>query len=192
VVSVSWQDAAAYCNWLSEQDGLPPAYRKDGDQFVAVTPMTRGYRLLTDAEWEWVARYAGNGKFRRYPWGDVLPVAPASGNYADKTANILLQDVVPDYEDGYIATAPVGKFPANTLGLNDIGGNVAEWAHDYYTVSLESAQTVDPTGPTQGKQHVIRGSSWKQASVTDLRLSARDFGDGSRNDVGLRIARYVE
>ena len=192
VVNVSWQESAAYCNWLSEQDGLPPAYKKDGDQWVAVTPMTRGYRLLTDAEWEWVARYAGNGKFRRYPWGDALPVAPASGNYADKTANILLQDVIPDYEDGYIATAPVGKFPANALGLSDIGGNVAEWAHDYYTVSTDAAQVADPMGPAQGKQHVIRGSSWKQASVTDLRLSARDFGETSRNDVGLRIARYVE
>lgn len=192
VVNVSWQDAVAYCNWLSEQDGLPPAYKKDGDQWIAVTPMTRGYRLLTDAEWEWVARYTGNGKFRRYPWGDALPVAPASGNYADKTANILLQEVIPDYEDGYIATAPVGKFPANALGLSDIGGNVAEWAHDYYTVTMDAAQTVDAMGPAQGKQHVIRGSSWKQSSVTDLRLSARDFGESSRNDVGLRIARYVD
>ena len=192
-VNLSWQEAAGFCNFLSEQEGLPPAYKKDGDQWVPVTPMTRGYRLLTDAEWEWVARFAGSGKLRRYPWGDALPVAPASGNYADKSANILVQDVVPGYDDGYVTTAPVGKFPPNTLGLLDIGGNVAEWAHDYYTVSVDSAQVaVDPLGPAQGKQHVIRGSSWKQSSVTDLRLSARDFGDTSRNDVGLRIARYVE
>jgi formylglycine-generating enzyme required for sulfatase activity len=193
-VNMTWQEAAGFCNWLSEQEGLPPAYKKDGDQWVPVTPMTRGYRLLSDAEWEWVARYAGNGKFKRYPWGDALPVAPGSGNYADKSANIMIQDVVPGYDDGYVTTAPVGKFPPNTLGLSDLGGNVAEWAHDYYTVSVDSTQvTVDPLGPAQGtKQHVIRGSSWKQSSVTDLRLSARDFGDTSRNDVGLRIARYVE
>ena len=193
VVSVTWQEAAAYCNWLSEQDGLPPAYRRDGDQWVAVTPMTRGYRMLTDAEWEWVARFSGGGQFRRYPWGDSLPVAPASGNYADKTANIVIQDVIPDYDDGFAATSPVGKFPPNTLGLSDLGGNVAEWIHDYYTVSVDATQVaVDSSGPAQGKQHVIRGSSWKQSSVTDLRLSARDFGEGARNDVGLRLARYVE
>lgn len=192
-VGMSWDLAAQYCNWLSEQEGLPPAYRKDGDSMVAVSPMTTGYRLPTDAEWEWVARYGAGGKLRRYPWGDSLPVAPASGNYADTTGRIVLQDVVPDYDDGYAVSAPVGKFPPNQLGLYDIGGNVAEWAHDYYTVSADATQVVtDPLGPAQGKHHVIRGSSWKQASVTDLRLSARDFGDGARNDVGFRIARYVE
>lgn len=193
VVNISWESAAAYCNWLSEQEGLPPAYRKDGDSYVAVKPIPKGYRLPTDAEWEWVARFAGNGKFRRYPWGDALPVASASGNYADYSARVVVQDVIPDYDDGYIAAAPVGKFPPNTLGLYDLGGNVAEWAHDYYTVSADSSQVaVDPLGPEGGKSHVIRGSSWRQSSVTDLRLAARDFGDVARNDVGFRIARYVE
>lgn len=192
-VGMSWDLAAQYCNWLSEQEGLPPAYRKDGDSMIAVSPMTTGYRLPTDAEWEWVARYRKGGELRRYAWGDALPVAPASGNYADHTGRIVLQDVIPGYDDGYAVSAPVGKFPPNALGLYDIGGNVAEWAHDYYAVSVDAAQVaVDPLGPAQGKHHVIRGSSWKQASVTDLRLSARDFGDGARNDVGLRLARYVE
>jgi len=193
VVSINWEQAAEYCNWLSQQEGLQPAYKKDGDSLVPVSPMTNGYRLPTDAEWEWVARYQGKGSFRRYPWGDALPVAAASGNYADHTGRIVLQDVIPDYDDGYAVTAPVGKFPPNPLGLYDIGGNVAEWTHDYYTVTADSAQVaVDPLGPAQGKNHVIRGSSWRQSSVTDLRLSARDFGDVPRNDVGFRIARYVE
>ncbi|MFL6578613.1 MAG: PEGA domain-containing protein [Povalibacter sp.] len=193
VAGIRWEQAAAYCNWLSEQEGLQPAYVKDGESFVPAKPMTNGYRLPTDAEWEWVARYSGNGAFRRYPWGDALPVAAGSGNYADYTARVVLQDIVPNYEDGYAVTAPVGKFPPNNLGLYDIGGNVAEWAHDYYTVSADSsAVAVDPLGPEQGTNHVIRGSSWKQSSVTDLRLSARDFGDVPRNDVGFRLARYVQ
>lgn len=193
VVGISWQEAALYCNWLSEQEGLPPAYERKGDRLVAVNPMTRGYRLPTDAEWEWVARYEGGGKLRRYPWGDALPVAPNSGNYADTTARVLIQDIVPSYDDGYAASAPVGKFPPNRLGLYDLGGNVAEWVHDYYTVTPDASQlAVDPMGPAEGKQHGVRGSSWRQSSVTDLRLAARDFGDNARNDVGFRVARYVE
>jgi formylglycine-generating enzyme required for sulfatase activity len=193
VVGITWMEAALYCNWLSEQEGLPAAYEKKGEGLVAVNPMTKGYRLPSDAEWEWAARYEGNGKLRRYPWGDSLPVAPRSGNYADTMARLIVQDVIPDYDDGFAASAPVGKFPANTLGLQDVGGNVAEWVHDYYTVTADSGQTlVDPLGPADGKQHVIRGASWKQSGVTDLRLSARDFGEGARNDVGFRVARYAE
>jgi len=193
VVAVTWMEAALYCNWLSEQDGLPPAYEKKGETLVAVNPMTKGYRLPSDAEWEWAARYEGGSKLRRYPWGDSLPVTPRSGNYADTTARLIVQDVIPDYDDGFAASAPVGKFPANALGLQDLGGNVAEWVHDYYTVTADTGQTlVDPLGPADGKQHVIRGASWKHSGVTDLRLSARDFGEGARNDVGFRIARYAD
>lgn len=193
VVGITWMEAALYCNWLSEREGLPAAYEKKGEALVAVNPMTKGYRLPSDAEWEWASRYAGGGKFRRYPWGDSLPVAPRSGNYADTTARLILPDVIPDYDDGFAGSAPVGKFPPSVLGLQDLGGNVAEWVHDYYTVSVDASQTlVDPLGPAEGKQHVIRGSSWKHSSATDLRLSARDFGEGARNDVGFRIARYAE
>jgi formylglycine-generating enzyme required for sulfatase activity len=193
VVNVTWQDAALFCNWLSQQEGLPPAYENKNGRMVAVQPLTTGYRLPTDAEWEWVARFEGNGKLRRFPWGDALPVAPRSGNYADVTARLIVQDVIPDYDDGYAASAPTSKFPANALGLFDVGGNVAEWVHDYYTVSPDSgAVAVDPAGPADGKQHVIRGASWKQSSVTDLRLSARSFGESQANDVGFRVARYAE
>jgi formylglycine-generating enzyme required for sulfatase activity len=193
VVGVTWQEAALYCNWLSEQDGLTPAYEKKGDGLAARTPLTNGYRLPTDAEWEWAARREGASGLRRYPWGDALPVAPRSGNYADATARLISQDVIPEYDDGFAASAPAAKFPPNPLGLHDMGGNVAEWVHDYYTVTVDSsAVAVDPTGPAEGKQHVIRGSSWKNSSVTDMRLSARDFGDNARNDLGFRIARYAE
>lgn len=193
VVGVTWQDAALFCNWLSQQEGLPPAYENKNGRMVPVQPLTTGYRLPTDAEWEWMARFRGGGKFLRYPWGDALPVAARSGNYADVTARLLVQDVIPDYDDGFAASAPTGKFPANALGLFDVGGNVAEWVHDYYTVSSDSSEVaVDPSGPADGKQHVIRGASWRNSSVTDLRLSARDFGDSQRNDVGFRVARYAE
>jgi formylglycine-generating enzyme required for sulfatase activity len=193
VVSVNWNEAAEFCNWLSQQEGLPLAYEKKGDSWALALPLNTGYRLLTDAEWEWVARYEASGNWLRYPWGNALPVKPRSGNYADATGRLLVQDIIPDYDDGYAVTAPVGKFPPNVLGLYDIGGNAAEWVNDYYVVGADvAAVAVDPLGPAEGKQHVIRGSSWRNSSVTDLRLSARDFGDGQRNDVGFRIARYAE
>jgi formylglycine-generating enzyme required for sulfatase activity len=193
VVGVAWEDAVQFCNWLSAQEGLPPAYERKGDTFVAVNPMTKGYRLPTDAEWEWVARHSASGELLRYPWGDALPVSPGSGNYADANARLLVQNVIPGYDDGFAVTAPVGKFPPNPLGLYDMGGNVAEWVHDYYLVAPTSTEVeVDPMGPSEGTQHVIRGSSWKHSSVTDLRLAARDFGTTARNDVGFRIARNAE
>jgi formylglycine-generating enzyme required for sulfatase activity len=192
VVSVSWQDAAAYCNWLSAQEGLAPAYETKGGKLVPATPVTNGYRLPTEAEWEWIARAAG-GASRKYPWGDSLPVPPGAGNFADRSAQALLPLVLTDYDDGYAATAPVGSFAQNPAGFFDLGGNVAEWTHDLYTVQpAASATAVDPAATGEGSLRVIRGSSWKSSAVTELRLAYRDYGDGRRNDLGFRIARYAQ
>ena len=75
-----------------------------------------------------------------------------------------------------------------------MGGNVAEWVHDYYgtSVSLGSNIEVDPYGPNSGTYHVVRGSSWAHGSITELRLSYRDYSNESRDDVGFRIARTLE
>ena len=193
VVGISWEDAAAYCNWLSQQEKLPPAYVSKNGTFVLAMPVTTGYRLPTEAEWEWVARFDRPGKLRRYPWGDDLPVPVNSGNFADQSARTFVQETIPDYDDSYAATAPVGSFPANPLGVFDVAGNAAEWVNDYYATKFETQQPeIDPAGPAEGKQRVIRGSSWRSFSVTDLRLTARDYGDASRNDLGFRIARYAQ
>ncbi|MDQ4146780.1 MAG: formylglycine-generating enzyme family protein, partial [Pseudomonadota bacterium] len=88
----------------------------------------------------------------------------------------------------------VGSYKPNALGLFDLGGNVAEWTHDYYTIYFAAYKKVamDPTGPSHGRFHVIRGSSWGQSSITELRLTYRDYDDKARPDVGFRIARYVQ
>lgn len=189
VVNVRWEEAVAFCNWLSSIDGLAPAY----DNNKLTTPPNTGYRLPTEAEWEWAARFAAGGSLR-YPWGSAMPPSPDSGNYADAAAEGAVPLSLQDYNDGYITTSPVASFPANALGLFDIGGNVAEWTHDFYTglPSLGSREETDPMGPDSGRGHVIRGSSWAHGSLVKLRLAYRDFSSDRRPDVGFRVARYAE
>ena len=161
-----------------------------------VEPATTGYRLPSEAEWEWSARFVGgqNGAGQRYPWGSGFPPPPRSGNYADKLADGLAPNLLPGYEDGYPVAAPVGSFEPNALGLFDLGGNVAEWVHDFYDGSLpiDPPEAADPFGPAGGAEHVIRGSSWMHGRLVELRLAYRDVGREPRADVGFRVARYAE
>jgi len=193
VVNLTWGEAVDFCNWLSAQEKLEPAYVKAGDGWKLATPVGNGYRLPTEAEWEFVARYDGSAPLLRYPWGASLPVAPNSGNYADTAAKFTLEVIMPDYTDGYVVSVAPGKFPPNALGLFDIGGNVSEWVNDWYSAAPPETDAVqeDPTGPAGGKEHVIRGSSFRSATITELRLAWRDGAADPRPDVGFRVARYA-
>lgn len=193
VARVTWDAAAAYCNWLSARDGLPKAYTRGRQGLELVTPVNTGYRLPTEAEWAWAARMAG-GRRLKYPWGDTMPPTGAAGNYADASAAELLNQHLKSYDDGYAAAAPTARFPANALGLHDLGGNVAEWVHDPYSSDpgLGAGMAVDPLGPASGGAHTVRGSSWRHGRITELRLSYRKSGSAPRDDLGFRIARYAE
>ena len=194
VANVSWSDAVQYCNWLSKKEGRTPVYKQEFGKWVAVYPFTDGYRLPTEAEWAWAIRYAERPIPRLYPWGKNWPPAKDSGNFADKSARELVPSIIPNFDDGYASTAPVGTFTANAIGIYDGGGNVAEWVNDWYTVPTPgiTEPVVDPTGPERGTSHVIRGSSWRHAGFTEMRLSYRDFSAEPRVDVGFRIARNVD
>ena len=193
VVNVSWNDAALYCNWLSEQEGLPVFYTVEDGEVVGFNPESTGYRLPTEAEWAWIARTDGGDSELRFAWGDRLPPVGRPGNIADSSARAILGEIVFEYTDSYAVTSPIGEFDANYHGIFDMTGNVAEWVHDFYgsVGTLGGVAEVDPLGPESGQYHSIRGSSWAHGSITELRLSFRDFGTEPRDDVGFRIARYL-
>lgn len=193
VVSLSWIDAVSFCNWLSDKEGLTAAYDINNGQVVKFNSQANGYRLPSEAEWAWAARYDRN-QMKKYQWGKTLPPRQGAGNFADVTGAPILGEILTNYNDKFIATAPVASFAPNQLGLFDIDGNVAEWVHDYYHIktTLGNRAEHNPSGPTKGNHHVIRGSSWAHGTRTQLRLSYRDYGVDGRNDVGFRIARNAQ
>ncbi len=192
VVSVNWNAAALYCNWLSEMEKLPPFYRVHNGEVSGFNHDSHGYRLPSEAEWAWIARTRGD-TLLKYPWGEDYPPTEVLENYADHSSAYITGRTVNGYNDGQIVSAPTASFSANYHGVYDMGGNVAEWVNDIYSLAdTRGSVDIDPLGAQTGNNHVIRGASWAHGTVTELRLSFRDYGNAGRDDVGFRIARYAE
>ncbi len=195
VRNVTWLQAAAFCNWLSKNEGLTAVYRIDAGKLIDADAKADGYRLLTEAEWEWLARKAGRDTKTIFPWGNDATVPKNAGNIADERAKGLTDFFVPNYNDGFRELAPVGSFGAETSGLFDITGNVSEWVHDVYVLNPPKPGEVfvDPTGPDGGLTHVVKGSSWRSGTRTTLRAAFREgaFVTSTADDIGFRVGRYV-
>lgn len=193
VTNVAWADAAAFCNWLSAREGLRPFYARRNGGWVKAGGKGDGYRLPSEAEWEWLARKAGRPQQTRFTWGDQAQVPPGAGNFADESAKGKTASYIPRYTDGFAGLAPVGSFPADRAGLFDLSGNVSEWVHDVYSLTppRDSAIEVDPLGAAHDGAHVFKGSNWRSASLTELRASFRETSAGGRDDLGFRVARYL-
>ncbi len=189
VVHVSWNDAVAYCNWRSKKEGLAQVYRMEGNSTTTIRK-ANGYRLPTEAEWEYAARSGGNE--RMYIWGEEVPM----GNVADQDFHSIEEGPYWEtYKDGYIYTAPVDAFEQGELGLHQLIGNVWEWCGDWYGADYYavSANEVSPGGPEVGTFRVIRGGAFSSEPI-DCRIAGRTYAytDSRFNVVGFRLARNGE
>ncbi len=189
VVNVSWHDAAAYCNWLSQQAGVPEVYaEKKPGIFEVVLPMPSGFRLLTEAEFEYLCR-AGYKGYHPFPWGSKIPPPAYSANIADETAKEMVEYIIKGYNDNNLVTAPIGTFNPNPLGLYDLAGNAAEWVHNVYEPMYPMAPSilVDPSGPPNGSIHSVRGSSFLDGAYRKIRTAYRGFGTEGTSFISFRI-----
>ena len=192
VAGISWQQAASFCNWLSRLEGLPPFYRENQGIIIGFNPSSSGYRLPSEAEWAFAARVDGDA-LRRFAWGNDFPPSAVVTNVADNTSALVTGRILNGYADQFVVSAPVGSFPANHRGLHDMGGNVAEWVHDGYSIPSPNAElAIDPLGAQRGDNYTIRGGSWALSRLSELRLTFREYGERGRDDLGFRIARYAE
>jgi len=175
VAGVSWEDAIAFCNWLTEKE-----------QAAGLLTEGQRYRLPIDREWSDAAGY------EQYPWEGAWPPPDGAGNYGGIE---VLGETWPSnwtpiagYRDGFTRTAPVGSFKPNKHGLYNMGGNVLEWCKDWYRQEMNSTalrnkyQSLNDDGGGE-KFRVLRGGSWSDYEPDFMRLSFRNGNlPNTRND----------
>jgi sulfatase modifying factor 1 len=171
ITRVSWFDAVAFCNTLSERQGLMPCYRIEG-QDVTWDRDANGYRLPTEAEWEYAAR-AGTTT----PWfcGDEPTELGCYAWFDENSGNQV---------------HPVGKKDSNPWGLHDMAGNVWEWCWDRFGDYSKKEAVTDPRDPESGVLHVLRGGAYLVGAwVLRSAFRGKRRPEERHLDAGLRVVR---
>jgi len=201
VINVSWLDAIGYCNWLSECEELAKAYDNDGNLLdtsgTVTTDITQveGYRLLTEAEWEYAARGGQKSKRYKYSGSNVLNKV---GWYWQNSGDKWLMGIDSNWSKGKIdanknKAHPVGQKKPNELGLYDLSGNVWEWCQDSFdSYNYVVMKKENPIVLSSGRSRMCRGGSWG-FNAQSSRVSARheEISTRSYNYLGFRLARTV-
>lgn len=193
VTSITWLDAVHYANWLSQNESFTPVYIIEKDTLTRINPLADGYRLLTEAEWEWLARKAERKQQTQFVWGDNKTIPKKAGNIADESVKGVIRSYVPRYNDGYAGVAPVMSMLREKSGLYDMGGNVSEWVHDSYSLTLPGKNQIleQILDPKILGMRVVKGASYKSGTLTELRGSYREGQVQARDDLGFRLGRYL-
>jgi formylglycine-generating enzyme required for sulfatase activity len=174
VEKVTWYDAVEFCNRLSRNEGLNPCYSGSGDD-IRCDFSTNGYRLPTEAEWEYAARGGEKSQGYYLAGSDAVDdVGWHEGNSGNETH-------------------PVGQKKPNELGFYDMSGNVWEFCWDWYDKYSSSPQT-DPRGPSKGGNRAGRGGSWNYEAEYMLVATRLYFSPSSKYNFGLgfRLVRTAE
>ncbi len=177
VTQVSWRDAVAFCNWLCQQEKLPTSYRQDAHDGWVLLPGATGYRLPTEAQWEYACRA---GTTTQYSFGDDPAELAEYGWYAQNSGG---------------RARSVGLKPANPFGLYDMHGNVEEWCADWLVDNWYTASpTSDPLGPPVGSHRVVRGGYWSYnaSNCRSATRSGNSHEPANRNrHIGFRVVRTL-
>ena len=178
VEQVSWYDALNFCNALSQSEGLTPCYTMNGTK-VTCDFEANGYRLPTEAEWEYAAKAGTKTDFYsgKLTYSGNSPIDPNLDKIAWYSAN------------SSNATHPVGQKAPNAFGLYDMSGNVWEWCWDRYA-EYPSKETKDYQGPEIGTYRVYRGGGWRNLAWY-CRSTNRDrnYLDDKNNSLGFRVVK---